>query len=589
LLRHAKASTAGSTQRQAAGLGRSFGGALGAAFLAALCALALAASPALAARGHQFKESFGAPCTVEPCAPGSLEEPTAVAVNETTGEVYVLDQANDRIEIFNVNGETGAFVSQFDGSETPAGSLQYPSGAANPANIQVSAIAVDNSCALEGLSGTACEEADLSNEAVYVLDAGHEVIDKFSPTGVYLGQITEYENVAAESKPFHEPSGVAVATDGFVWVRQLGETFNRGVLEHYANDLGNAFEGQRELSNVSSGGFLSPGFAVDGEGAFYRRNQHGPESFEAEKLTPSGQTAIENIGEVNASGIAVDQRLNNSFIDGSTFVAAFSPTGSELEVLGEEEGAHHLTRGAGLAVDSAAENIYVADAAAGEIVVFEAQQPKTPEIVSEGASAISSGSATLLAELNPRSNSEKPPTTYHFQYGPCSGGLVSCASSPFPFSTPDEVLPADFEIHSVSTLVSGLEPHTAYHYRLSAENSLSTEPTLGEELTFTTQGSASASASALLDRRAYELVSPPDKRGANIEAIAETGIVQAAPSGAAITYLANAATEPQPQGVGKGDINVLSAPSPAGGWASQDLGIPHDTPTGPGVGSGAES
>jgi hypothetical protein len=54
--------------------------------------LALAASPAFAARGHEFTETIGTPCTAEPCGPGELKEPTAVAVNEATGDVYVVDK-----------------------------------------------------------------------------------------------------------------------------------------------------------------------------------------------------------------------------------------------------------------------------------------------------------------------------------------------------------------------------------------------------------------------------------------------------------------------------------------------------------------
>jgi hypothetical protein len=60
-------------------------------FALVLGLLALAA-PALAARGHEFTGTIGTPCTAEPCGPGELKEPTAVAVNEATGDVYVVDK-----------------------------------------------------------------------------------------------------------------------------------------------------------------------------------------------------------------------------------------------------------------------------------------------------------------------------------------------------------------------------------------------------------------------------------------------------------------------------------------------------------------
>jgi hypothetical protein len=564
--------------RMAAPFGRlrTMRGAVCAAAVAVL--LGVGASPAAAARGHQFKEAFGTPCTEEPCAPGTLKEPVAVAVNEATGDVYVLDQALARVQIYD---SAGNHAGEFDGSATPALSFEFPS-TANPENVQVSAIAVDNSCALQGLAGPAC--TDESNEDVYVLDRGHDVVDKFGPTGGYIGQITEYKNEAEESFSLDRPEGVAVDTNGTVLVRQEGGGPFNGTIAKYGNASASPFQALVQFAN-GSGAFVAPGLAVDGEGSLYIRGNETGGKYNAAKFDHSGTVLIPRLEISNASGLAVDQRLNNSFIDNTTSVSAFSPTGSKLEELGEEEGSHHLVAGAGVAVDSHSEDIYVADRSAGRIVVFESQPSKTPEIVSEGATAISSNSATLLGELNPRSNPGDPPTTYRFQYGPCSGGLTSCATSPFPLSTPDAGLGADFEIHPVTAAISGLEPGTAYHYRLSAENSLSTEPTLGEALTFTTQGPAAA---ALPDHRGYELVSPPDKRGANVEPIGEDGIVQAAPSGDAITYLTNGATEPLPQGVGKGTINVLSARA-AAGWSSQDLGVPNDGPTGAAVGLGFES
>jgi hypothetical protein len=50
-----------------------------------ITALLVLAAPALAARGHEFTGTIGTPCTAEPCGPGELKEPTAVAVNEATG------------------------------------------------------------------------------------------------------------------------------------------------------------------------------------------------------------------------------------------------------------------------------------------------------------------------------------------------------------------------------------------------------------------------------------------------------------------------------------------------------------------------
>jgi hypothetical protein len=51
-------------------------------------------SPALAARGHEFDPglTLGTPCILSPCGPGELSEPSAVAVNEVSHDIYVVDK-----------------------------------------------------------------------------------------------------------------------------------------------------------------------------------------------------------------------------------------------------------------------------------------------------------------------------------------------------------------------------------------------------------------------------------------------------------------------------------------------------------------
>lgn len=100
---------------------------------------------------------------------GELEGPGALAVNEVAlgdvGDVYVLDRGNHSIAYFSSVGvERGRF-------EAPPGGFSNLIG-----------IAVDNSTdALD----------DTSTGDVYVADAVDKVIDKFSSTGSYLGQLTE--------------------------------------------------------------------------------------------------------------------------------------------------------------------------------------------------------------------------------------------------------------------------------------------------------------------------------------------------------------------------------------------------------------
>jgi hypothetical protein len=48
-------------------------------------------SSALGARPHEFSGSFGSKCIGEPCTGAELKKPDGVAVNEASGDAYVVD------------------------------------------------------------------------------------------------------------------------------------------------------------------------------------------------------------------------------------------------------------------------------------------------------------------------------------------------------------------------------------------------------------------------------------------------------------------------------------------------------------------
>ena len=72
--------------------------------LAALAALAgvlaLGVSPAFARKVYVPSVSFGG----EGSGPGQFKEPVGVAVNDETGDVYVVDKGNKRVEEFTASG-----------------------------------------------------------------------------------------------------------------------------------------------------------------------------------------------------------------------------------------------------------------------------------------------------------------------------------------------------------------------------------------------------------------------------------------------------------------------------------------------------
>ena len=124
---------------------------------------------------------------------GTFYEPWGVGISPTTGNVYVTDTWNHRIQVFTADGE---FIKQwgyFGQAETPL-SLWGPRD-----------IAFDN----------------LGN--VYVTDTGNKRIVIYDPEGNFLNQ---FGTVGFEPLQFDEPVGIAVDATGLIYV---ADTWNQRV------------------------------------------------------------------------------------------------------------------------------------------------------------------------------------------------------------------------------------------------------------------------------------------------------------------------------------------------------------------------
>ncbi|HTA14570.1 MAG TPA: hypothetical protein VK781_06900 [Solirubrobacteraceae bacterium] len=520
--------------------------------------------PALAVRGHVFEKSFGEAGSGD----GQLKEPSGVAVNEETGQLYVLDQGNSRIERFS---STGAYEAQFDGAETPAKSFAFAGVSLNDG------IAVDNSCHLQKLSASECSATDPSNGDVYVTDPGNEVVDKFSPEGVYLGQLQEASGGAAFH--FERLGGTSIDKNGTVWVYYT--SFGKGleVVGRFTNAEASTFISVRELQ---SHGFISPGFAVDSEDNFYALLNSGGEveSHAVSKFDTSGKALVEQVEEEETSGVAVELTNDDVYLDNFGTVGRFGASGSLIERLGLPG-----TKGSGVAADAASGSLYAADSLLDDIGLFVLESASPPTVESETISGVTGESATLEGEVNPRG----APTQYHFEYGRCAT-LSMCPATPYEESLPlpDASAGTDFEAHRESVHLQGLQAGAIYHFRVMARNELSATASVGEELTFTTQA---AGGFVLPDGRQWEMVSPPDKHGASFQGLGlgqflGLGVTQAAADGSAISYLAGSPTEAQAAGNSNG-VQVLSMRG-AGAWESRDISNPHDLATTLSVGLGSE-
>ena len=203
-----------------------------------------------------------------------------------------------------------------------------------------------------------------------------------------------------------------------------------------------------------------------------------------------------------------------------------------------------------------------------------------PGVQEASASDVSATAATLNGRIDPNNAA----TTYFFQYG-----TSTAYGAEIPIA-PGALVGAGSGAVSVSQHVQGLLASTTYHYRVVAVSELpggEIAEAESPDQTFVTQAVASF---ALPDNRAWEMVSPPDKHGAQILAIdqysGEGGVIQAGANGNALTYVTASPTEANPAGYT--NLMQVLAKRDTAGWASHDLGIADSAATGISVGKGEE-
>jgi DNA-binding beta-propeller fold protein YncE len=563
-------------------------------WLLALALLAaMSASPALAARGHIYRKTIGwgvlneaaelQSCTTH-CKPGragsgkgQFNEPHGVAVNEASEDFYVVDKGNDRVERFNAQGE---FLGQFDGSGSFEVEGVVKSGAKPPLGKldQPETIAIDNACVSQKLKEQACKENDHSSGDVYVQDGfNHKVVDKFSPTGEYIGQL-----VFPEALNRVTITGVAVDRTGQLWVAVTeGAEFRR--FYKFTNAITNP-PGEPSFVEPKEAIFFEPGLAIDSTGNLYSGlSFEEPIDEVIAKFGPKGEVLKTALDEERSTDVAIELPSNEAFVDNVTKIRRFDLKEPPAEV--ENFGEGHLSSGIGMGLDSSSNEgqLYVADAANNDIVEFPLEEPGPPTVEHDSVTEVTANSADLQAEVNPRGATSE----YHFEYGPCDSPNT-CKESTYgkEVPVPEGVVgaPFDFEGHVVAAHPQDLQTGTTYHFRAVVHNERSNEgPTLGEEKVFATQPPGGTF--ALPDGRAWELVSPGQKRGALIQGISE-GVIQAATSGEALTYTISSPSEPEPEGYA--NLVQVLARRTKGGWSTKDIALPHEVATGASVGTGSE-
>jgi len=447
---HAKASTAGSTQRRAGRLGRIFHGAdltrdasldaKGSSGLAtrrvvlplsafvAILALMIAAVPAGATKSHLLKETFGS------AAQPSFNSPTGLAVDQSTGDLLVINAGNSTIRRYKPDGTpdnfsalgTNVIDGTGSGDETPQGGLSF-GGAAE------SQIAVDNS-------------GGATDGDIYVTQGFPNVINIFAETGAYLGQLSE-----SSGGPFSEACGVAVDPSGAVYVGDFTSGIHK--FAPAANPPVNA-DNTANFSSVTNPCALAAG-AGPTAGFLFAAQYFGPIS----KLDSATGEVKYEVSSDSHTTLTVDPGTGHVYGATGSTVKEFdaSGVGSAVQVSSTNPGSVE-----GVAVSGASGELYVSRENNDRVLVFGAPIATVPDVVVEAATNNSGVHATLNGTVNPDGVEL---SECFFEYGTTSFNQTApCAETPAAIGTGTSPV-------AVHADIGGLAPNgTHYSFRLVAKN-----------------------------------------------------------------------------------------------------------------------
>jgi len=373
----------------------------------------------------------------------------------------------------------------------------------------------DGSDTTAGQFGTlSALEIDQANGLVYVIDVGHDVLDKFNLAGTaqnfsatgssslspeFPGDTFNGESdvtvdnsgvnpgrihVMRENGPLEAFSpagaslweiggladvcGLAVDTAGHPWV---GDYTNGKATEYAASGSPPA-----EIGSVAVTSGNPCRLEVDASGNLYiNRWRAGVDKYE-------GGVKVATLDTTESHGVTVDQ----SSATGHVFTihsGDFNEYESSGTLVGTF-GAGSIGDGQGIAYDKALDRVYVSDRGSNTVKVFgPAVTGTVPDVTIEASTEVGISKAKFNGKVNPQS----VPNSYFFEWKQGTGASWSGAKSSAP-----QNLPEDSSDHAVSFNATGLAGNTTYQVRLVGTNTENGLKAVSSADTFTTATAASA-------------------------------------------------------------------------------------------------
>ncbi len=396
---------------------------------ACLAALAVAigvvlgtASAAPATLVHPFTASFG-----------TFSSPQAVAVDQSTGDVYVIDANIGNVQKFDASGNPVNFSAlgsnTLDGAGTPEGHFSFDLPSATE-------LAIDNS-------------GGHADGFLYVTNSLAGVIDVFdAATGAFVGEI---DGSAAAPQSGGEACGVATDPSGHVYVSSFS-----GHVDRYtptdAVPADDTFDGQFEnVGNVCH-------VAADGLGNVYVSGwPTGPltkyDQAQLGQSSPSG-----TVVDPTTLAVAVDPTTDDVYVDHGSVIAQYDSSGTQT---GQSGNGHLSHNSFGVAIRGSSGLLYASDVSDGTVKVFGPAIDLVPPVVTiDPPTNITTSHATFTGTVNPSGTSALNDTSWHFEYSTNGGNTF--------VDTPGGHIGTGTSPVTVSDDVSTLIPNQAVQVRLVA-------------------------------------------------------------------------------------------------------------------------
>ncbi|HEY5045171.1 MAG TPA: hypothetical protein VII53_04875 [Solirubrobacteraceae bacterium] len=377
-------------------------------------------------------------------APEPLSQPTGVTIAPTTDNVYVMDSEHNVVDRFSA---TGVYQCQITGKKP--GSASECNGETAGSKTPQEGFSISG-----GGERTANLAVDSSGD-LYVVDGGHGMVDEFNPAGAYLKQF-----------PVSEPSAVAVDSLGHVFV----SSEHSKIVEFEPSGTKLTEFGSPEIGNPAAIAVIGSG---SGERVYVADAGNSKVWIFGPVVTPTcatgtppsslGATSATVPGAINPEGIKAtyyfEYGTSESYGEKTAEVSSWEgDEGTELK--GVSESLTGLQPHQTYDYQLVASNTHGGSLCGNQTLETQSAKPSIgEETVEGGVGNATQTAATLEAKINP--NNEQ--TDWHFEYG--TSPSLSGASS-----GPTEQIAAGYGDVTASHGVSGLQPNTTYYYRAVASN-----------------------------------------------------------------------------------------------------------------------